>query len=167
VNPKISIMQGITALTAAVPTVAMHSTVEFKGLISGFSILAFLALYKLLDRKILETSSGRRTKAFQDLVETASVFLIIGATALAQIVPVWLGVLTIALLGAVKTFKLQMARRYRKSYRLGIGQDYWIGFTAAIFLGSYLNSYFLFYGLIVLSLILVYDLGSLTREIKR
>lgn len=166
-NPRITLLGGLTLILSALPTVTIQLGSEYAGAVAGTSVLAFFGALKLLDRKILEESAGRKTKAFQDLVHTTSVFLVIGSAGLTEIVPPWLGIVTVGLLGAVKVFQLQMSRRYRKSFRLGIGQDYWILLTALIFLGSYLNNYFIFYGLIVLCLILIYDLGWLTRKIER
>ena len=166
-NPKISIHQVLTVILAAIPTLALYPNMSYGRLIAGLSVLAFLGSQKLLDRRILETSAGRKTKAFQDLTETVSLFLIIGGTGLSEIVPVWLAVMTLGLLGSVKAYRLQMNNRYRKSFSLNIGESYWIGFTGLIFLGSYLNSYFMFYGLVVLCLVLVYDLFSLIKKIER
>lgn len=166
-DPKITIHQALSVIIAGIPTIAIYTDTPYRSLISGLSVLAFLGSYRLLDRRILETSSGRRTKAFQDLTETVSIFLIIGSTGLVEIVPAWLTVSTLGLLGTVKVYKLQMSKRYRKNFPLNIGESYWIGFTGLIFLGSYHNSYFLFYGLIVLCLVLAYDLVSLVRKIQR
>jgi hypothetical protein len=167
VNPKITILGGLSLILAATPATSTYLETSYTALISGFAVLAYLASSKLLDRKILEESTSRKAKAFQDLITTLSIFLIIGSAGLADITPVWLTVSTVGLLGAVKVFQLQMSRRYRKSFRLGIGQDYWLTLIALILLGSHLNSYFLFYGLIVLNLVLIYDTGSLVRKIKR
>ncbi|MFT4892804.1 MAG: hypothetical protein ACI8Z7_000592 [Candidatus Nanohaloarchaea archaeon] len=166
-NPKITILGGLTFILSALPVLIVQTGSIYTGLASGISVLAFLGCMKLLDRKILEESSGRKTKAFQDLIKNLSIFLIIGSAGLTEIVPSWLAVLTVGLLGATKVFQLQMSRRYRKSFRQTIGEDYWIAVTALVFLGSYFNSYFLFYGLIVLCLVIGYDLGTLTRKIKR
>jgi len=167
VNPKILIHQVLTVVLAAIPTLALYLDASYGGLVAGLSVLAFLGSQKLLDRRILEASAGRKTKAFQDLTETVSVFLIIGATGLSEIVPVWLAVMTLGLLGSVKVYRLQMNKRYRKNFSLNIGESYWIGLVALIFLGSYLNKYFMFYGLVVLCLVLVYDLFSLIKKIER
>ncbi|PSG99263.1 MAG: hypothetical protein BRC29_04015 [Nanohaloarchaea archaeon SW_7_43_1] len=134
---------------------------------AGLSILAFLGSWELLDRRILETSAGRKSKAFQDLIETVSVFLIIGSTGISRIVPGWLAVITLGLLGSVKVYRLKMHKRFRKNFSLDIGESYWIGLAALIFLGSYLNEYFIFYGLVVLCLVLIYDLFSLIKKIER
>jgi hypothetical protein len=167
VDPRITILGGISVILASLPALAIQLETRYSGLVAGFSILAFFAAVKLFNRKILEESTGRRTKAFQDLVETVSVFLVIGSAGLTEIIPGWLAVLTVGLLGVTKVFQLQMSRRYRKNFRFTVGEDYWIILTSIIFLGSYINSYFLFYGMAALSLILVYDLSSLTRKIKR
>lgn len=129
--------------------------------------MSSLGAAKLLNRKILEESTGRRTKAFQDLVNTFSLFLVISAAGLVNIVPVWLAVLTLAMTGVTRIFLLQINRRYRKNHVMQVGEDYWILLTGIILIVAFLQPYFIVYGLVVLNLVLAYDLVSLVRELER
>lgn len=166
-NSRITILAGFSFLLAAVPVTVILLETTYSSVIAGSAAIAYLGSSKLLDRKILEESTGRKTKAIQDLVETTALFLIIGSAGLTQVVPTWLGILTVGAVGAVKLFQLKMNRRYRKGFRLEVGEDYWMLLTGIVLLGSYINSYFVFYGMILVNLVVAYDLLWLVRRIER
>lgn len=163
-KPEITVLGALSVIIASAPPVSIFLKPDYAFLISGFAVLTYLGVSRFLSRKVLESSGTRRSKAFQDLVGTISVFLVLGAIGLTSVVPVWLGLLVVSLVGVTLIFLLQMNRRYRNTFRLGIGKNYWLLLTAVLFLGSHFNSYFLFYGVFVLSITLAYDLFSLIRE---
>lgn len=167
VNPRITIIGGLTLLVSAISVTVIRLETGYSTAIAGLAVLSSLGAAKLLNRKILEESTGRRTKAFQDLVNTFSLFLVISAAGLVNIVPVWLAVLTLAMTGVTRIFLLQINRRYRKNHVMQVGEDYWILLTGIILIVAFLQPYFIVYGLVVLNLVLAYDLVSLVRELER
>lgn len=149
-----------------VPLAAFSSQHPYYEILSGVSVLAFLFSAQELNRAVLEESVTKKGKAYRDFVETLGLFTVIAAGLTVEIVPFYLSLIVLVSLGTVKIYELELSKRFRQNFNFRLGEKVWIGLTAAMYLLASSNLYFLFYGYLLLSTLILYDLAGLFIELS-
>jgi hypothetical protein len=148
------------------PLFAFWSQHPYYELTAGLSTLLFLFSSQELNRAVLEESISRKGKAYRDFIETAGLFTALAAGLTAGIVPFYLSLALLVTLGVTKIYEMELTKRFRRSFNFSLGEKVWIGLTGLIYLTTYSNSYFLFYGYLLLTAVILYDLAGLFIELK-
>lgn len=164
---KIPVLAAISVLAGSLPLAAFGLGLSYGGLIAGISTISFIFIFKKLEREILATGARTQVKAAKDLIETFSLFAIITAGLIPSIIPAKLALVTIAFMGMAKVYQRQLSSRFRQSYEFKIGENIWLTVAGLTYVLSTLHQNYLFYGMFILALMVLYDFVELLRRVER
>lgn len=156
-----------TASALALITSYMLTTgYALKGVIGGLS--AFAVIYLIRSASVESRKKGRTSKMKLSLINTTvltELVLLLGAFSL-PIVPKYLAVITLTSVGFVELLKLEGFQQFRTSFSLDVGRNGRIVTLGLSLIGFYFNDYLLFYGLVLLSLLAVYDSLRIIHQLR-
>lgn len=165
-NAKTVLLAASALLMSLVPLVAFHAQHNYHQLMAGLGALLFLFASQELNRSILEESVHRKGKAYRDFIETLGLFLVITGGMVADIVPTNLSIGVLMAIGVSKIYCMELSKRFRQRFSFRLGEKIWVAIIGTVYLLSYSNAYFLFYGYLLLLAVMAYDLMGLFLELR-
>lgn len=147
----------------------LTTSIAYKGLIAGTAAVTCLALVRSAEKTSrLEGRTDRMKVALTSSTVLYELVLIVGAVSL-PVIPKYAAALIFATVAFTEILQLETEQKLKTTFTPDIGREGRIVALGTSLLAYWFNSYFLFYGILFISLIAIYDalriLHILNREI--
>lgn len=154
-----------TVVLSVSAVLTVLSSIEFKAFIAAAELFA---AYIILEKSKAGSRKTGRTDAMKISVSSTEILyelIALAGVMLVATVPKPLAVAVLGLVAFTELVQRDVVRKLKSSYRLDIGRNGRIGVLAASLIASGFNDYYIFYGVIVVGAVTLYDLLKMVRHI--
>lgn len=144
---------------------AMTSTFSYRGLIAGIAAVASLLLLRSAEKA--SRKEGRTDRMKVSLVTSTVLYEMVLLMGAASAASKFASVLAIAAVGFTELLQVETKQELKKSFSPDIGREGRVVALAVALAGHSFNTWMLFYGLLFVALLAIYDSLVLIHRLSR